>query len=114
MSGIAIEAETMPGRQATFVTCSRHGSSRIDSSSFSEANTRPDTRMAPERGSSHSESVIRTRLIGRSAYPGWMVQRGTAVDTPGIQATRVDSIPSLPLALNPETQMFLGPLILSV
>src|SRR5688572_7871414 len=62
MSGIAIEAETIPGRQATFVTCSRHGSSRIASRSFSDANTRPGTRMAPERGSSHSVSEIWTML----------------------------------------------------
>src|SRR5262245_15111323 len=70
MSGIAIEALTMPGRQATFITCPRHGSSRIDSISFSDANTRPGTRIAPDCGTSYSHSESWTRAMGDQSVLG--------------------------------------------
>ena len=45
--GIAIEARTIPGRQATFATWRSDSSARIDSISRSSAKTRPGTFIAP-------------------------------------------------------------------
>src|SRR6266508_2599604 len=64
MSGIANAASTMPGRVATFWSCSRERSVRIASRSSSSANTRAGTRMSARApaGISQSASSIRRRL----------------------------------------------------
>jgi hypothetical protein len=68
MSGMPIEAATIPGRQATFATCSRQGSPEIDSINPAEAKILPGTRMAPERGSSHSHLPTWSACIASPAY----------------------------------------------
>src|SRR5215208_2352079 len=61
MSGIASAASTMPGRVATFWSCSSELSVLIASSSSWSANTRAGTRMSARAcfGISHSVSSIR-------------------------------------------------------
>src|SRR4051812_21758960 len=62
MSGIASAASTMPGRVATFCSCSSERSVRIASSSSASANTRAGTRMSSRAlaGISHRVSSMRS------------------------------------------------------
>src|SRR5215210_452765 len=61
MSGIAIAASTIPGRVATFWSCSSERSVRNAASRSSSANTRAGTRMSSRASAGISQSVSSTR-----------------------------------------------------
>ena len=62
-SGIAYEASTIPGRVATFATCSSACSDATAGRSDREANTMPGTRIDPRRSSRHRTGVSSTSSI---------------------------------------------------
>src|SRR5919109_569484 len=57
MSGIAYAASTIPGRVATFCSCSSERSVRIARSRSSSANTRAGTRMSSRAAAGISQRV---------------------------------------------------------
>src|SRR5919198_3861554 len=61
MSGIAIDASTMPGSVATFWSCSSERSVRIACMSSSSAKTRAGTRMSSRASAGISQSVSSIR-----------------------------------------------------
>src|ERR687890_1955393 len=85
MSGIAIAASTMPGRVATFCSCSSERSVRMASSRSASANTRAGTRMSPRAlaGISHSVSSIRR---GAGAGPRSDIEHDVPAPAVGVTA----------------------------
>ena len=63
-SGIAYEATAMPGRVATFATCSSACSAATAGISDREANTTPGTRISPRRSIRHRTGVSSMSSIG--------------------------------------------------